>query len=75
MEKKKEDNNLQKKSQKSQQKQNEAERRIAVEMKHQMEESETRALIKAMMKEGKSDQSPFNSSCLKLLNNFQGENE
>lgn len=51
---------------------NDAERRLTTEMKHQMEEAETRALAQALMKDVKSVKANLDSSSFKLLNNFQG---
>ena len=50
-----------------------AQRKLDTEVMHQTEESERRALGKAMMKQAGGKNS-FNRPCLDLLNNFQGKN-
>lgn len=74
MERTKEEKSLKKNVQKKQAQECSAERRLQTEMKHQMEEAETRALGKAMMRDVAKDRGNFDNSCAKLLNNFQGKN-
>ena len=50
----------------------EAKRRLDIEIQHQKEEAETRALGRAMLSDASKNKPSFNNSCLKLLNNFQG---
>lgn len=50
----------------------EAKKRLDVEVHHQREEAETQALGQAMMKDAEKNRPSLNTSCLKLLNNFQG---
>ena len=50
----------------------EAQKRLETEVLHQTEEAERRALCKAMMADGAAKRPSLNNSCLKVLNNFQG---
>lgn len=50
----------------------EAKRRMDIEIRHQTEEAETRALGRKMMFDATKNKPSFNASCCKLLNNFQG---
>ena len=51
----------------------EAQRRMDVEVRHQKEEAETGALARKMMSDANKNRSTLNSSCCKLLNNYQGK--
>lgn len=53
--------------------QQEAQRRLDAEIAHQQEEGETRALSKAMLADAAKNRPSFNTSCTKLLANFQGK--
>ena len=50
----------------------EAQRKLDVEILHQQEESQRRALGRAMLSDAASNRPTFNKSTVKLLNNFQG---
>ena len=49
-----------------------AQRRLAVELNHQKHESERRALVRKMVSDGEGNKATFNTSCLNVLNNYQG---
>ena len=50
----------------------EAQKRLETEAMHEADEAESRALCQGMMADAKKNRPTFNSSCLKVLNNFQG---
>ena len=50
----------------------EAKRQLEIEMRHQEEEAETRALGQAMVSDAAAGRTTFNQSSTNLLNNFQG---
>lgn len=52
----------------------EAQHKLDTEMVHQRDEAETRALCDAMLADASSNSQRLNSSCSKLLTNFQGNN-
>lgn len=51
----------------------EAQRKLDIEVLHQQDESKRRALGKAMLADAAANRPTFNKSALKLLNNFQSE--
>ena len=55
------------------QQEEESKRRLDMEILHQTEEGHTKSLGKKMMSDAASNRPSFNSSCLNLLNNFQGK--
>lgn len=67
MNRKKNDQDQQRKEQ-----EDEAKRRLDTVVRHQKEEGRTKSLATAMLNAASSNKSSLNSSCLKLLNNFQG---
>lgn len=50
----------------------EAQRQLEIELLHQREEAETRALGQAMLADAAANRPSFNQSSLNLLNNYQG---
>ena len=72
-ERKKRDELIKKTVKKTHEQEDDAERRLAIELKHQMEEAETRALGKAMMNDVENNNASMDNSSWKLLNNFQGK--
>lgn len=64
-----------KKTKESKQRAMEAKRKLDTEVLHQTEESERRALGRAMLADASGNKSAFNKSCLNLLNNFQGSKQ
>lgn len=51
----------------------EGQRKIDTEVRHLKEEAERRSLGRAMLSDAASNRPSFNTSCLNLLNNFQGK--
>ena len=50
----------------------EAARQLEIKVRHQQEETERRSLARAMMADSESNRPTLNASCLKVLNNYQG---
>lgn len=52
-----------------------AEFKLQAEIKQQNEEAERRALANAMFSDGKANRPTFNTSCTKLLRNYQSKSK
>lgn len=59
-------------AQEAREREKEAQRKLDTELLHQTEESTRRSLVKKMMSDAASNSPTLNQSCLKVLNNFQG---